>query len=520
MKIFSIIISLCFVFNGAILAQHKNILIDDSGTPNEPSIVINPLNPSELVAGSNIHNVYISSDTGQTWQEKRLRSDYGVWGDPAITVDTNGYFYFFHLSNADEWIDRIVCQRSLDGGNNWNDGSFMGHFSGKQQDKEWPIVDPRNNNIYVTWTQFDKYGSASPSDSSHILFSKSTDEGLTWSIAKRIDHIGGDCIDDDNTVEGAVPAVGPNGEIYVSWAGPLGLTFDKSLDEGETWLENDIHITEFPGGWNYEIPGISRCNGLPVTVCDLSESENRGTIYVNWTDQRNGENDTDVWLVKSTDQGNTWSEPKRVNDDLPGKQQFFTWVTIDRSTGYLYFIFYDRRNYNNNYTDVYMAISKDGGETFDNFKISESPFLPKNDVFFGDYNNITAHNNIVRPIWTRLDRYSLSLWTALVNIDSLTTSVKEPEITEDFLELYQNTPNPYSETTAVSFKIRKAAVVSLIIYDSLGNKISDYIENKPFESGKHIIVLDNKELLLKPGIYLYTLKVGNSIKSGKMIISE
>ncbi|MEZ5146518.1 MAG: sialidase family protein [Bacteroidales bacterium] len=67
---------------------------------------------------------------------------------------------------------------------------------------------------------------------------------------------------------------------------------------------------------------INRCNGLPITVCDLSGGPNNGTIYINWSDQSNGEDDTDVWVVKSTDGGDTWSEPMRVNDDPPGKQQF------------------------------------------------------------------------------------------------------------------------------------------------------------------------------------------------------
>jgi hypothetical protein len=35
--------------------------------------------------------------------------------------------------------------------------------------------------------------------------------------------------------------------------------------------------------------------GLPVTKCDLSGGAYNGTIYVNWTDQRNGEDNTDVF---------------------------------------------------------------------------------------------------------------------------------------------------------------------------------------------------------------------------------
>ncbi len=501
-------------------AQHKNILIDNSAQPNEPSICINPKNPEQIIAGCNINNMYFSSDTGNTWTKRKLVSEYGVWGDPAIIVDTAGYFYFFHLSRGDYWLDRIVCQKIGDGGNSFDTCSYMGFSPSKQHDKEWGVVDPANNNIYVTWTQFDKYGSSLSSDSTNILFSKSGDGGLSWSEAKRINRLAGDCIDDDNTVEGAVPAVGTNGEIYVCWAGHEGLIFDKSLDGGNTWLNDDIKVCDMPGGWNFDIPGINRANGLPITVCDLSDSASRGTIYVNWTDQRNGKDDTDVWLVKSTDGGNTWSAPIRVNDDLPGRHQFFTWMTVDNATGYLYFVFYDRRNHDNNDTDVYMALSKDGGNTFKNFKISETPFNPNSAIFFGDYTNVTAHNGIVRPIWARMDNFEMSIWTALIDVDSIATHTHEQKFSSAFFDVYQNIPNPYIDYTVVPFKLRKSGVVSLSMYNSMGNKIDDVFRDKYYPYGKHFVKIDNSKYNLKPGIYLYHLRINNVVKTIKSIVLD
>jgi len=67
---------------------------------------------------------------------------------------------------------------------------------------------------------------------------------------------------------------------------------------------------------------------------------------------------------KITNGGQTWSSVVRVNDYNSTRQQFFTSTAIDQVTGYLWFLFYDRRNYNDNRTDVYMAGSKDGGATF------------------------------------------------------------------------------------------------------------------------------------------------------------
>ena len=81
------------------------------------------------------------------------------------------------------------------------------------------------------------------------------DFGETWSAPLRLSQVAGDCIDDDNTVEGAVPAVGPNGEIYVSWAGPVGIVFDKSTDGGKTWVKEDW--TSPTRSKNYEFRGLS-----------------------------------------------------------------------------------------------------------------------------------------------------------------------------------------------------------------------------------------------------------------------
>jgi hypothetical protein len=98
----------------------QNVVIGNIGSQNEPSIMFDPVNPNRVVAGSNLNFSHYSSDGGVTWVTKAIKSDYGVWGDPTIVVDTNGHFYFFHLSNPPSgngnWIDRIVCQKSTDSG--------------------------------------------------------------------------------------------------------------------------------------------------------------------------------------------------------------------------------------------------------------------------------------------------------------------------------------------------------------------------------------------------------------------
>jgi hypothetical protein len=500
-----------------LLAQ--NVMISNSYDPNEPSIQMDPNNPNILVAGANLKSYYYSSDGGITWDEGLLSSTYGVWGDPVIEVDTAGDFYFFHLSNptTGNWIDRIVCQKSTSQGMTWSSGTFTGLNGTKIQDKQWSVVDRTNNIIYLTWTQFDEYDTPDTTKKSSIQFSKSTDAGLTWSAAQKINEFDGDCLDSDNTVEGATPAVGPNGEVYVTWAGPNGLVFNRSLDGGTTWLNQEIPITNMPGGWDFAVPGIYRCNGLPFTKCDLSGGPNHGTIYVNWSDQRNGANDTDIWLIKSTDGGNTWSTPIEVNDDNSNKHQFLTSMDIDQTNGHLYFVFYDRRAYTNNQTDVYMAISQDGGATFWNKKISETPFVPNAGVFFGDYTDISVHNGIVRPIWARLDFASLSVWTNISPLADLLLTLEE-----DPNALVQNQiiqyPNPANDLNYVSFKLHEFSTVNLEILDQEGRLILTVMDNEQKPYGKYIVPIKASDYGLSSGTYNYRLRINGAEKILKTIL--
>jgi hypothetical protein len=391
----------------------------------EPSVAIHPKNQNIIAAGTILDSYYFSTDGGYTWEVEKLKCKYGVYGDPTLLFDTNGRIYYFHLSNyrKTSWLDRIVCQSSDNVREKFNNGTSPKPNGSKVQDKQWVALNTLNNELYMTWTQFDKYNSHTPTDSSIIVFSKSSDQGETWSNPMRISKHAGDCLDSDNTVEGAVPAVGPHGEIYVVWSGPHGLVFQCSVDGGNTWLKEEQVIQKHVGGWDLSIPGMMRANGLPILTCDVSNGPNRGTLYLNWCDQRNGVNNTDVWLSSSKDHGKTWSELKKVNQDSTNTHQFFTWSTIDQQTGNLYVVYYDRRNYTDNQTDVFLSASFDGGLSFHDVCISESPFVPNEKVFFGDYLNISAVNGTIRPIWSRMDVRKITLWTALISESQLLKSI-------------------------------------------------------------------------------------------------
>jgi hypothetical protein len=432
------VLSFCLLPTAA-FAQYPNIQVSGPPFPADPeevSISINPANPLNLAAGSNLDYYYYSMDGGLTWQQGRLTSPFGVWGDPSVAFDADGNLYYAHLSypgqTPGDWLDRIVVQKSTDGGVSWSSGVGVGLNPPKDQDKEWISADltdsPYRNNLYMAWTEFDNLLEPTAEDSSFIVFSRSTDHGATWSPPVTVSEVGGLAFDDSRTVEGAVPAVGPNGEVYLSWAGHNLIYFDKSLDGGVTW-GTDVIVTSQPGGWNFDIPGIYRCDGFPTTMCDISNSPYRGHVYIVFSDQRNGVDDTDVFFVESTDGGSIWSSPVPVVDELWPAHQFFPWSTIDPVTGNIYVVFYDRRFTSGDATDVYVAMSEDGGDNWIDFKVSETPFTPDERVFFGDYIGIAAFDDKVYPIWARMDgngplSIELSLWLAIVDASQVPTLVR------------------------------------------------------------------------------------------------
>ena len=495
-------------------SQNPNIQIGFSGEwPNEPSICMNPANPDQIIIGSVLDNYYTSGDGGLTWQHGVINSSYGVNGDPVVLADSAGNFYYFHLVPD---LSRIICHKMEGFLSPWSNESFTAVYNDYDIDKEWATWDPVTNNLYVSWSRFNTWGSANPMDSTDIFIAKSTDGGMSWGDQKLISNIGGNATGGFGSVHGSYPATGPNGEVYVAWWSPAGLMFDRSTDQGETWLTTDINITGFPVQWIVGIPGIQTGVSFPVIVCDRSNGPNHGTIYVNWTDKRSGAGDANIWLTKSTDGGNTWTTPVKVNDDGAGRHQFFNYITIDQVTGKIYVIFYDRRNYTDTNTDVYLAISDDGGATFSNHKISDTPFIPYSTLFFGHYIGVVAHDNHVFATWMRMDAGDLSLWGA--RIDPATVGIAPDAHVPH--SLAQNVPNPFHEATFFSFKLAAPSNVNLVVIDIFGNNVATLIHNEKMNAGKHTVCFSPEKFNLPSGIYHYSLVTNNKAITKKMIYAK
>jgi len=393
-------------------------------SPAELSVAINPADPDNVLIVSLAAGppdrpgitdyAYVSRDGGRSWVTNLQPNPEGrTQGDDAVTFDLQGRAFHSYIAFEGIRVARptkawngIFVSRSDDGGDSWGEPvPVVDHINTVEpfEDKPWLVTDnlsasPHFGNLYLAWTRFDVYGSADPADSTQILFSRSLDGGESFSVPFRISDSGGDAVDSDDTVEGAVPAVGPKGEVYVAWAGPRGIVFDRSLDGGWTFGEDKV-IADNPGGWDIPVPGMTRHNGMPVIGVDVSGGTDRGTVYVNWIDARNG--DPDVFVMASRDGGESWGSPVRVNDDAigNGKAQLFTWMSVDPVDGSVNLVFLDRRNTEGATQEVYVARSTDGGRTFTNHRVEQEPFTCSESIFYGDYLAIAAYGGGAVAAW-------------------------------------------------------------------------------------------------------------------------
>lgn len=400
-------------------AQIKNMRLtgqaEGQPLPGEPCVIINHTNPGNIVASMGNNLVVYTLDGGQTWKESRVSSPLGKGASVGLIADAKGRIYNFHRTeseNPGEGYDRIICQRSDDDGKTWNEGSMFGGGTGKQNDKLGIAVNVKKQIVYAAWTQYDQYPSSDPGCKSNVMFSIGSG-GKGWDKPKVISQLPGNCANDGTSIAGAMPAVAAEGRMFITWSNNNIIFFDRSYDEGETWLFNDLAIAQQQGGWALSVTGFGLTYNPPILMIDNSASRYHGVLHLVFADQRAGVNDTDIWYLRSIRYGDSWAPPVKINQDESGHHQFSPAMAIDQATGNIYIVYYDQRDYADAQTDVYLAWSTDGGSSFKEKKISETPFTAS-PVPFYDHTAITAHDEVIVPVWTRTDNGAISIWAAVI----------------------------------------------------------------------------------------------------------
>lgn len=82
-------------------------------------------------------------------------------------------------------------------------------------------------------------------------------------------------------------------------------------------------------------------------------------------------------------------------------------------------------------------------------------------------------------------------------------------------QLGQNRPNPFSAATTIEFELATASDVTLEVFDALGRRVATLVDRE-FAAGAH--TADWNAGSLSSGVYVYTLRAGDSVESRRMVI--
>jgi hypothetical protein len=244
-------------------------------------------------------------------------------------------------------------------------------------------------NLYLTWTNFPN----SPLPP-RIVFSRSTDGGASFSPPIFLS-------DPAEAAQGSEAAIGPGGVVYVTWWRIEGafpaIMVARSADFGRTFSRPVVAAPIVPiGFFSGNMSGNFRTNSFPR----IDVNPVNGNVYIVYASNPQGTADgADVYVVRSTDRGATWSSPVRVNDDSTQNDQFFPAVAVN-GTGTAKVLWYDRRNSSNNLgIDVYAATLMETATSLQaarNERVTTVNSLPAvgydpilDPTYMGDYIDIT-----------------------------------------------------------------------------------------------------------------------------------
>ena len=386
--------------------QSENSVFVD---PNNPDVVLNSNNSTQNPVGSLYGaNDFHSFDASESWEGQVEGAGGGNSGDPTTAIGLNGRWYVNFISSP----GGMGISYSDDQGASWT-AKTVAPNPGSLADKNHMWIDNSTTsayegNIYIAWTNF------GGSNDSEIAISYSSDDGDTWTTNNNISG----AVSAGSHNQGVNLSVGPDGEVYAIWAiydswpsdeSAIGMA--KSLDGGVTWEPAVRAVSNTRGIRNTETGKNMRVNSFPGSTVDISNSADRGALYITWanvgTPGINTGSDIDVYVVKSSDGGATFGEAVRVNQDEAGlgKEHYFPWITSDPANGILSVVFYDDRNVNSNQAEAFCANSDDGGATWEDFKVSDVSFTPSPipglaGSYFGDYLGVIAQDGWVYPVWT------------------------------------------------------------------------------------------------------------------------
>lgn len=402
-------------------------------TTAEPSFVVNPTNPKNLIAGWQQNrwstggaqglNLAASFDGGTTWTLSNAAfslctggssgnaGNYPRASDVWLTASPSGVAYALSLSFSGGALlggssSAMLVASSTDGGLTWS-APVAVVKDGDQffDDKGSITADSTDSNyVYVVWDRLSG-ASAGPS-----YFAVTADAGTTWAAARSIYDPGL-----ANQTLGNQVVVLP-GDVVLDVFTELDTNADgqttaqarlvQSLDHGASWSE-PITIAQLqPVGTSDPRTGQAVRDGADIVSVSVGPG---GVVYVAWQDSRFSGGDHDgIAMTQSSDAGMTWSAPIEVNGDTAA--QAFTPTIHVQPGGAITVTYYDLRNDANAPLGSLLAdawvVSSGDGSTFSESHLS-GPFDLDNapdsgGLFVGDYEALSSAGAAL-PLYSQTD---------------------------------------------------------------------------------------------------------------------
>jgi hypothetical protein len=105
----------------------------------------------------------------------------------------------------------------------------------------------------------------------------------------------------------------------------------------------------------------------------------------------------------------------------------------------------------------------------------------------------------------------------IYNYEDVVDVDNRSELPTDFV-LHQNYPNPFNPSTVISFSVPKTSNVSVIIYDVLGNVISNLVDER-LQAGEYRTTFDVSKLSnISSGVYIISLRTNEISLTKKCLL--
>jgi hypothetical protein len=283
-------------------------------------------------------------------------------------------------------------------------------------DKEWLYVDQNTGTLYVTYTRFEPNG-ATPIEIVKCQGCANSSVFTTGMFGPPTVIVPNEALEFNQATQ---PFTTPTGRVIVTW---FARTFDPSftieLEQRIEYAYSDDDAATFtpeqlvavvnpqgePLGYNRRRPTIlnapyifvDRGSDDGVFTSKEQGQPGFGNVYITYFSGKTPlgavTKAADIFLSTSFDNGTTFSQHTKVNDDNTNTVHVFPSVQANKN-GYVYAAWIDRRQdpVDNVFNDTYAAVSHDFGATFGHNKVQtdlSSQWFVRADAApnFGDYNS-------------------------------------------------------------------------------------------------------------------------------------